>query len=194
MNRPNHHTMLGAGWFLATVLTAWLVIWPAHRDFRALEREIETKRAELSNPGDGPEAIEKLATDLAALRKFGDERMTPIPSESGVAQLVRELSLAFDELGLRDREITTGGAKPLEEASAMPMTIMLGGKFPAIHRAVTQIESLNRLVRVQRLRIATEKPTTQGFDRSGRVRADVLLDVFYAPRSLAGAPVEGGAP
>lgn len=172
-----------------------LVVRPAYVSARALDADIEAKREELSRPGSGPEAIERLARDLSALRSLGSERMTPIPEESGVATLVRGLSESFDALGLKDREISTGAAKSLDDASCMPMTVAVQGPFPAIYAALTGIESLDRLVRVQRLRISVDgKGGAHTVDRSGRVRADIQLDVFFAPKrstSQSGGAVAG---
>jgi len=185
---------LGIGLGLCLIGGVALIVRPAYLGAKALEDEIEAKRAELARPGSGPQTIERLAHQLTALRALGKERMTPIPEDSGVATLVRSLSESFDDLGLKDREVSTGGAKQLDEASSLPMTIAISGGFPAIHSALARIESLDRLVRVQRLRVAGEGKTRAGFDRSGRVRADIQLDVFYAPKqvSAASADANGG--
>ncbi len=190
---------LGLGLVLLTIGGFALVVRPAHVAARALDADIESKRSELARPGSGPEAIEKLARDLSVLRALGSERMTPIPEESGVAALVKRLSESFDALGLKDREISTGAAKPLEEASCLPMTIVVHGSFPAIYEAIAGIESLDRLIRVQRLRVATEgRPGAGTVDRSGRVRADIQLDVFFAPKpalpAAGAAGAQGGRP
>lgn len=176
---------LGAGLAAMMIAGIGLVVRPAYVSARALDRDIESKREELGRPGSGPEAIERLARDLAALKELGSERMTPIPAESGVATLVRQLSESFDELGLKDREVSTGASKQLDEASCLPMTIAITGGFPAIFDALRRVESLERLVRVQRFRVALEGKNRDGFDRSGRVRADLQLDVFFAPKQLA---------
>lgn len=185
MRLSRSNWMLLGGWALLVAVSGRAVIWPAHRASIELDADISAKKAELARPGSGPETIERLARELTALRNLGKARMTPIPEESGVAGLVRELSNSFDGLGLIDREVSTGAAKQLEEASAMPMTVALAGDFPSIYRAVAQIENLDRLVRVQRLRVSLEnRAGKEGADRTGRVRAEVLLDIFYEPRSI----------
>lgn len=194
MRLHNSNLALGVGLGLCLLGGFALIVRPAYVSARALDHEIESKRAELARPGSGPETIERLAHQLTALRALGKERMTPIPEDSAVATLVRSLSESFDDLGLNDREVSTGAPKQLEEASSLPMTIAISGGFPAIHGALARIESLDRLVRVQRLRVAGEGKTRDGFDRSGRVRADIQLDVFYAPRQVSGvsAATSGG--
>ncbi|MFM9956547.1 MAG: type 4a pilus biogenesis protein PilO [Phycisphaerales bacterium] len=200
MSLLRSNAALGLGLTLLGFCGFALVVRPAHVDARALDADIELKKAELLRPGSGPEAIEKLARDLGALRALGSERMTPIPQESGVAGLVRELSESFDRLGLKDREISTGAAKVLEDASCLPMSITVQGPFPAIYEALAGIESLDRLVRVQRLRVAHDARAGGGgaatgtVNRSGRVRADIQLDVFFAPKRTGTPATEGGRP
>ncbi|MBN8644770.1 MAG: type 4a pilus biogenesis protein PilO [Planctomycetes bacterium] len=186
MNFSKNQLMLGAAWALTVGVGVFGVIRPAVSHMSTLEREIAEQRAELTRPGSAPETIERLARELTALRALGSERMTPIPKESGVAALVKDLSEAFDALGLKQREISTGTARTTEEASSLPMSISLNGPFPEIYKAVRRVESLDRLVRVQRLRMALPAPSARDtIDRGGQVKADLLIDVFYAPRSAA---------
>jgi Tfp pilus assembly protein PilO len=157
---------------------------PGIQKSRRLGKDIREFRAELKKPNSGPEVIGTLSKQLDTLRALSDRRMTPIPQQSNVAGLITDLSAMLDSLNLSHREITTGNSRTLEEASSMPMTVTLQGPFPSIAEAVRQIESLPRLVRVQRLRVSTDQPRRGEVDRSGEVRADVLIEVFYAPQDV----------
>ncbi len=182
--------VLGLVAMAGVALAAFVV--PGYREASALSEEIGEYRAELGKPNSGPEVIGRLSQELETLRSLSDRRMTPIPESSDVAGLIRELSSMLDELGLHRREITTGESRTLEEASSMPMTVTLHGPFPAVAEAVRRIESLGRLVRVQRLRVSSEQPRRGEIDRSGAVRADLLIEVFYAPRDVLDAGAPGG--
>lgn len=166
------------------------VIVPAYRHSRKLSREIERSQIELAKPNSGPEVIGRLTEELETLRALSDHRMTPIPQESNVAGLITDLSAMLDSLGLLRREITTGESVALEEASSMPMTVSLRGPFPGVAEAVRRIESMARLVRVERLRVSSDQPRRGEVNRSGEVRADLLIEVFYAPRDVL-ASTEG---
>jgi hypothetical protein len=63
----------------------------------------------------------------------------------------------------------------------------LDGTFLQIYEVTRYLESLPRLVRLQRLRIAAGAGERGAFDRTGVVRADLMLDVFYRPRAVSGA-------
>lgn len=186
MNR-RAHIFLGLGWLLMVGVGGRFLLWPAVEHARDLDADIAAKQATIARQTTGPEVIEKIARELTALRALSDSRMTPIAEEAGVAGMVSGLSDSLDALGLTDRELNTGSQRQLDEASVLPMSIVIRGDFPSIVRAVEQTESLPRLVRVQRLRIAQDsRPNQAGgpVDRSGKVKAEISLDVFFAPKTV----------
>ena len=185
-------TMPAVGLALATLGGVGGLLLPAWRGAHAMRAEIDRYEAELAEPQAGPEELARLRRERDDLMLLSDQRMTPIPPEADVAGLIRELSTMLDGLGLREREITTGASKALEEASSMPMTVTLTGPFPRVAEAVLRVETLPRLVRVQRLRLSTERVRGGNTDRSGVVRADVLLEVFFDPRDVLTAEAGGG--
>jgi len=162
---------------------------------QVLEDQIDAARAELAKPNSGPEVLVDLENDLAQLREIAGEGMTPIPADADIAGLMGRLSTMFDMCGLGAREVTTGQAEQLEEASSMPMSVAVQGRFPAILRVLIEIESLDRLVRIERLRLTGLHERKGPIDRSGDIRASVQLDVFFAPRAIAspsGGPTKWG--
>ncbi len=164
---------------------------PSWTSGRVLRTEIGMLETELSKPKSDPEMIERLEKELGLLNALRDQRMTPIPEERDVAGLMRELSAMLDELGLSEREITTGSPQEQEEASVMPMTVMLSGPYQSVAEAVTRMESMPRLVRVQRLRMALDRLRNDAVNRSGVVRADIRLEVFFEPRAMGRSGGEG---
>lgn len=188
MDARQFSTGAGVGLGVLLISGALLFVAPPWSDLSRLGGRTELLRDELSRPASDPELIERLSAELERLRALGASGMTPIPESSDVASLVRELSMLLESIGLREREITTGAPRELAEASAMPMSVMVRGGFPAIAEAVRRIESLPRLVRVQRLRVSRDTGGSSGPDWSGEeVRADLMIEVFFAPRSVASA-------
>lgn len=184
---------LAAGWAGLVAAGVGLLIVPGVREDSRLRKEIDGLTAELAKPANGPEVIERLSMDLRTLREFGKGRMTPIPAESDVAGLMKSLSTTLQELGLDQRDVTTRSPKVLEDASSMPMSVTLSGPFPRIYEALAGIESLPRLVRMERLRISQDEARSGKFDRTGRVRAELSVEAFFSPRAVAAAPGGGEA-
>ncbi|MBL0926412.1 MAG: type 4a pilus biogenesis protein PilO [Phycisphaerales bacterium] len=183
---------LALSWGGGVFMAAGLLFWPAVREQRELERQIAAFEEKLSKPVDGPEEIARLRTRLDGLRDMGRERSTPIPRDADVAGLIRELSGVLERIGLSRREVTTGTSRQLEEAASMPMSVLVDGAFPGIYEAVRRVEGLPRLVRVQRLRVEAQKPDGRGMNRAGEVHADLLIDVFYAPREARAVSAADG--
>jgi Tfp pilus assembly protein PilO len=169
-----------------------LLVVPSVRSLGAYHEDIARAEAELARPNSGPEMIERLGARLGALERMSGDGMTPIPDEAGVATLISSLSVMLDDLGLDRREITTGKTKTHEEASSLPMSIQLEGPFLSIAGALQRVERLPRLVRVQRLRIDARQPREGALEHDVEVRADLLLEVFYAPRDVAAVDGEDG--
>jgi len=185
--------LLGAGWVGVLAVGIGFAILPAWRSSQRLRAEIVELRTEASKPTDGPEVIRALETELEALVVLGANRTTPIPVDSDVAGLMRDFSAMLDELGLTRRELTTGVPRQLDEASSMPMSMNLEGNFPQIYEAARYIESLPRLVRVQRFRVQSPSLGTGAVDRTAPVKAELLIDVFYQPRVIESGSVRAAA-
>ncbi len=185
--------LLGAGWLGVLAAGVGLALVPASRSVQRVRAEIAELRAEAAKPTDGPEVMQALQAELEALTALGANRTTPIPNDSDVAGLMRDFSAMLDELGLTRREMTTGVPRQLDEASSMPMSMNLEGSFPQIYEAARYIESLPRLVRVQRFRVQSPSLGSGSIDRSAPVKAELLIDVFYQPRVIESGSVRASA-
>lgn len=166
-------------------------VGPAAVRAREVVGQIRAAETELAKPNGGPELIESLERELAQLKEIAGGGMTPIPEDADVAGLIGRLSRMFDDAQLGEREVTTGQPEQLEEASAMPMSVSVQGSFLALMDVLVRIESLDRLVRIERLRLSGLHARRGPIDRSGEVRASVQVEVFYAPRALK-EPAAGG--
>ena len=181
----NARTALIGGWVVMVAGGSIFGIVPALQEGRQLEHDLAQKRTEAARPVGGPEVISTLTDKLNELRtNFGDRTRT-IPEESNIADLMGLLARELNALGLEDREVTTGAPSALDEADSMPMSVKVTGPFPAVFEAVRRVEQLDRLVRVQKFRAATRRSRSGDAPRDGIVEAELLIDVFYAPRVVA---------
>ena len=114
--------------------------------------------------------------------------------ESDIAGLMKTLSETLNDLGLSERDITTRPVKSHGDAQSLPVTVVLTGPFTSIYDAIARIETIPRLVRVERLRIGGDAPRGgEATPRDGVVRAEFSIDAFFAPES-PDAPVRRSAP
>ena len=167
-------------------------VLPAVQHGRDLRAQASGLVLELSTPADGPEVIAELREDLERLRRFGEGRMTPIPEESDIAGLMGQLDRSLVGAGITQPAITTQKPKELDEASALGLMLKVEGGFPAVYEAVREIEGLGRLVRVGRFRVEAAGEQRGEVSRGGDVRAEVLIEAFYAPKSSVADAGGGG--
>jgi Tfp pilus assembly protein PilO len=200
VDRLNLKLACGLGLLAAAGAAALWPHWTLVRDLRA-QREELGRRAAVSD--DGAAAVRRLEAELSRVQALAASVVTPIPEESDVASLIRKLSARLDGLGVAEREITTGASVNEDDVSSMPMSVRIGGSFESVYSAVRWIEELPRLVRVQRVKLETAKAGDKGDAQAtaGLVKAELLIDVFFAPHApetagtgapIAPAPLSGG--
>jgi hypothetical protein len=124
------------------------------------------------------------------LRRDAGEQMRPIPRSDNLSQLIEQLSGVFDEFNL-DRQITTGMASRVDDTSVLPVSLTLDGGFRRVYSALRSIEGLDRLVRIQRLEVSAGDGRRREPSRTGLVRAELLMDVFFAPDGVEAEPAGG---
>lgn len=186
---------LALGLVGTVIVGASTLVAPPARALDALAEEAETLRSRIARSDDGASQLVRLTEQLAELEEMVQHRTKPIPAESDVAGLIRKLSAELTRLGLNEREITTGATVTTDDASSLPMSVQLHGDFTSMYESVRWVESLPRLVRVQRVQIR-QNDRARTSDRP--VRADVVLDVFFAPaqaedKTTVSAAGAGGA-
>ncbi len=171
-----------------------VVAWAEPRSLERLEAERSALLARLHRAEDGAAELRALTERLGVLRARAAAELKEIPEDSGFASLMGSLGANFDALGVHEREITNGGPIAGEDARTLPMRVRLTADFPSVFATVHWIEGLPRLVRVQRVRIEAEDKKAPW---SGRVKAELTLDVFFGPTGGGGAvsqaPEEEGA-
>lgn len=182
--------ILGLGLAGLVALGAGVLIAPAVRARALLHDQIEALNNELNTPSAGPDTVERLANDLASLRAFAEGRTAQIPVESDLSGLLDTLSRTLSDLGLNERDITTRPPRAVEDAMSLPVTVAVNGPFPSVYRALSVIERLPRLVRVERLRAQIHDGTGKERPRDPAVRAELLIEVFYTPASSASAAAD----
>jgi Tfp pilus assembly protein PilO len=172
---------LGLTWLALASLLGGAAIWPRWRDITRLERR-SLGLSQMINEADDVNAQIRVLTEwMLEIEDRVRASTTPIPAQSGVADLVRDLTDKFRELGITDREITTGAPSLGEQSAALPMTVVVRGSFTSVLASIRWIESLPRLVRIRRVKI--DRAEDWSFD-SPRVTAEFLLDAFFDPKPI----------
>lgn len=193
MNVPRFVWLLG-GWLALTLIGAFGVALPTLRTFQDLRREAAELQGRIAREEDGAAQVRRLEVELEQLKSRASLETKPIPRDSDVAGLIRELSGELTRLGLMEREITTGAPTTVGKVRSLPMLVTLYGDFPSVNEAVGWIERLPRLVRVQRVRVEVDnrkKPPAPA--PTPAVAAGEGVDSNEVPGGDAGAEGAGGS-
>ena len=117
----------------------------------------------------------------APRQRFDERRIVHRDVEIG-----ENSALWFDARDPFEREIKMGAATEMERATSIPMTVMIRGDFAGVFAALSEIETMDRLIRVRRLKIGNDNGRARELVRDGVVTATLTMDVFYGPRDEAG--------
>lgn len=184
--------MVLLGGLIAVVCAGAAVgVAPRIRQRAWLGSEIERLEIELARPTGGPEVVSRLAEDLDQLRRFGEGRMTPIPRDADMAGLMGALSAALAQQGIDRRDIVTRDPRAMDGAWALPVSMTMEAPFESVYAALSGIEALPRLVRIERLKVSRNRPDAKGaIDRGDAIRAEVAISAFFNPSVPNQAPSE----
>lgn len=157
-------------------------VYPSVTNTSDLIAEAGELEGRVERSDDGAAALDRLHATLAERETEARERLRKIPQDGDVGGLIRDMSHAFERLGLGKPEIKTGRPIDGEDAQALPMTVEIRGGFLELMGAVTWVERLDRLVRVRKLEFTA--PTSRERDPlfGEPLEGEITLDVYYAPR------------
>lgn len=136
----------------------------------------------------GAAELTRLRNRLDELRADAETRVKDIPADSDVSGLVRAMTTRLDQLGMPEREITTGATNDLGDALSAPMSVRIKGPFLKTLAAVEWIESMPRLVRILRLKIQfpARGPAPSEDGDSPAIESELLMNVYFDLDRLAG--------
>lgn len=168
-------------WIALVACAGGLGVWPKLSAIRRHEAKAQELATMIRESDDVNAQIGLLSEWRAEIHRRVSTSTTPIPAESDVAGLMRDLTRTLVDLGITEREITTGSAVESEESFSLPLSVTMRGRFPRVMEAVRWIENLPRLVRVRRIKIERSRDWTPD---EPVVTAELLVDVFFAPHPI----------
>lgn len=181
-NRRQRAVVLGVAGVAALIALAATI--PARRQATLIQRDIDqTTRALVREQVDSA-AVRRLAerVDELEAQLAGVDRVVPDSVE--LASLFGDLSGFLGAEGVAGGAIEQGNARQEAAYTIIPVVMTFKGDFPAVFEVVRQIESLHRIVRINRLDIAAQGRAT-GPDQMHQV--SIQLDTFASAAEGAGS-------
>ena len=182
MKNPAQLKVVG-GWVLLVLIGIISMTWVQPRMLGQSRQELHALQRRLNRAEDGAAEIRILAGQLAAVKNTAAS-IKRVPTDSQFAVLNQNLGNRLEALGIVNREITNGGSVDLGPAKSIPMRIRMTSEFTGVYETIQWIESLPRLIRVQRVQINStdlENPWET------QVEVEITLDAVFDPAASPAA-------
>jgi len=163
---------------------AAMVWWPMHSEARQKRDRIKSLESKLSLIEDRRRALGRLEEEVERLRRRVETQTRTIAPADQMPEILRQISLHIEASGLEGEGITTGEAIDKRHVRALPVELTVGGPGPEVFRLIRSIESMPRLVQVDRLKVGRlEAP---GYDDDPTVHAELRLTAYLASQAGGG--------
>jgi len=161
--------------FVAAVLVPFGI-----RDAR-LQTRIDAARAELGITEVDNAGLAELYTEVKGLREQIAGRGQSIPDEDEISLVLHDLSELINAPGVTGQEIVTEKNGHFLDYNILPVKIQFNAPFATAFDMVRRIETLSRVVRIDRLEIEAEPD----YPRQPLV-VNLDLSAFYASQANGG--------
>jgi len=176
MNNPAQLKVVG-GWVLLVLIGFISMAWLQPRMVNEARAELDGLQLRLARAEDGAAEIRALVDELSGIQD-STQSIKQVPRDSQFARLMQDLAGRLTALGIEDHEITTGGSVNLGPADSIPMKISMTSGFPGVYETIVWVESLPRLIRVQRLLIETKDKDNPW---ESDIKVEITLDAVFDP-------------
>jgi len=179
-----------AGWALLLLIGIVSLTWLQPKMLGGENDRLEALRLRQDRAEDGAAEIRTLSNELTTIKQSA-ESIKHVPADSQFAVLIQDLGNRLEALGIQDREITNGGSVDLGPAMSIPMRIRMTSGFPGVYETIGWIESLPRLIRVQRVQIKSKDlDNPWETELEVEITLDAIFDPSLQPGALAAANQE----
>lgn len=185
MERKQLVALLAAGVMLAVF--ALLVFVPKSQKLSKLRETLKETQAQLAEMSQRASEAPLVAADLEKLTPAYQQNLRRLPRENSTAEFLREVSAVLAEEETSRRELIPGAARPQTGYLELPISISFDSTFSGAYRALSRIEKLDRLSRVESVKMAAAA------DNSGLVRVELKLVVFQLAETKKSTTTKGGA-
>ena len=140
----------------------------------ALRMQIDLKQRELATSKDRVADLPLLLGEVGKLdRKVADyERQFPRQLELG--QFIKDLTRLCQQVSLKDWKYQPGAPRRNESLHEMPIVMQFNGDFVSAASILQQVETLQRLTRVKRLKMKQKEA------QEGVVEVEASVSIYFA--------------
>lgn len=156
-------------------------VWlPLRMKQDVLESRLHAARAASNPPNSNADDLKTLSATVEQLRRSSDSDRRIVPAAPELADLLKQLGGALEELSVTEQEIQTQPVAVGATYGTIPVTLRFHADFPSVSKFLARVESMGRVIRVTRVGIETERSTAKGADAPPQVQIELVA--FFAPK------------
>jgi Tfp pilus assembly protein PilO len=175
IERDQVKTVVVLGAMAATfVLTIWL---PDRLTAAHARQRMGEAQTELQGGDQAQQQLPALRREAADLQRQLDAAAKYVPAEPEMAQLMRELQDTLERHQARDINTRHGDEFRGANYNVIPITLQFHARFIDAFLFLEHIESMNRLVRIDKLDLIGERQSP-----GAPLEVTVQFSAFYAPQ------------
>lgn len=137
----------------------WL---PAHRERAKLQTRIDQARQQLEAQRANADEVARLHQQVVQLSQAVSRQPHQVPEQEDLDQVLRHLTRALQSSNVREPDLTTRDTRHFAHYSIIPIEVEFQGSFRDAFGVLERIESMPRLIRVDRLELEGQERNTAG--------------------------------
>lgn len=161
------------------VLLAGAVWYGSYRQRAGYEARIATARKQLGIDLAPAQGLSELNSRVARMRARVSGAQRHVPQQDRITDVFRSMDQAMRRHGVRDPQIIAEEARAYANYSLVPLTIELQCGFRSLYGVLSEIESMPRLMRIDRLSI--DRPRHRSAeDPAEALNVELEMSVFFS--------------
>ena len=192
MTEPRHAFVVTASACVVFAIGTWFIARPSWNAASRERNEIRSLQERMRGLSGQERTALQLRAELENVEAEWARNERVIPSRPEMATLMQQLSGDVDGFSIADQTMNTGKeedalvdgpARGFPER-AVPLTVEMTGSFASVFELIQTTEEIDRLVRIESIRIATDNRKYE--EDKPFVTATVGLEAIYAPSRKSG--------
>ena len=167
----NSHLIAGA-LVVAFVFAAGAFV-PQWRRLRSLELRTQVMRQQIEQSQVRMAGATNTFDRVTGARRRAPVFEAAIPPTDELGAFLEQVSRIADQLELADRDMTPAREQTCRDTAVLPIEVSFRGTFDAVYAFITQLESMPRVARIQRLLLDVADPAT------GQLRSTMTVFVYH---------------
>ena len=153
-----------------------VVIWlPGHFARQKIQTRITSARHELGIMPDHKAGLSSWYTQVVNLRQTVNGAQKYVPEQDELADVLRGITQAMQDNPVESPELTTRDVTHFANYSVIPVSLQFSAHFPDVFGVLDAIEQMPRLIRIERLDIASNPN-----DPGQRLSVKLELSTFFS--------------